>query len=396
MIFSFLMIENLTAVVQDLFELYKSKFFLKNKKNANYSFAFLVHSRNHHDIYRKYPFFKFLPKNLGLWIMENLWPITLSKVTGLETVGDRKPVKGYVLGITMTAHQMMNNRPKALKKIRDAIHLARGKGVTLVGLGGLTSSLSTGGHELLDIQNINVTTGHAYTAYNVTQTLFKVVELFKAPKEEVTVAIVGAAGSVGMLCADIVARAGYRNIVLVDLERKLTSVKDHLPVLYGLNPSLCVEVTSDITYVKKSDILITATNTIEALITPDLVTPGMVIVDDAQPSDIHPDVLKISDVLVLEAGVVHTPGINSNFNYGLKKRTDNFCCMAELLILASHSWNNHYVVKRATLAHVDEISEWGKELGFKVASFQNFQESITQAKLKKVKKIFQKKYAIRS
>ncbi len=386
------MIRITASLFTDLIALLRSKIFFR--KNEGYSFAFLVHSRSYRDIYRKYPFFKFLPKAFGLWIMENLWPITLSHVTGLETVGDKKPVKGYVLGITMTAEQMMNNRPKALKKIRDAIHLARGKGVVLVGLGGLTSSLSAGGHELLDIQNINVTTGHAYTAYNVTETLFKVAELFKAQKSHVTIAVVGAAGSVGMLCADIVVRAGYERIVLIDLERKLESVRDHLSVLYALNPNVSVEVTSDITSVKKCDMVITATNTTEALITPDLVTPGMVIVDDAQPSDIHPDVLKIPDVLVLEAGVVHTPGINSNFNYGLKHRTDNFCCMAELLILASHSWNNHYVVRRATLAHVDEISQWGQELGFKVAAFQNFQESITQAKLKKVKKVFQKKHAI--
>lgn len=328
--------------------------------------------------------------------MENLWPITLSRVTGLKNIQDQSEVTGYVLGITMTAEQMMNNRPKALRKIRDAVHLARGKGVVLVGLGGLTSSLSGGGHELLDIHNINVTTGHAYTAYNVTETLFKVATIFNAAKDQVVVAIVGAAGSVGSLSAEIIVRAGYRHIVLIDLERKLGLVREKRDAFHALNPDVQITITSDITEVKKCDFVVTATNTTEALITPQLVHPGMVIVDDAQPSDIHPDVLKIGDVLVLEAGVVHTPGIQSNFNYGLKNRTDNFCCMAELLILASHSWNNHYVVRRATLAHVDEVSEWGKALGFTVASFQNFQESITAEKLERVKKVFQHNHAIRS
>jgi len=387
------MISLVYSVFFDFIHLLHGKFFFK--KNEGYSFAFLVHSRDYKDIYRKYPFFKMIPKRFGLWLVEHLWPITLSQVTGLVSQKDGGFVKGYVLGITMTAEQMMNNRPKALKKIRDALYLARGKGVVLVGLGGLTSSLSGGGHELLDITNINVTTGHAYTAYNVTQTLFKVVKRFNADKKEIRVGIVGAAGSVGTLCSEIIAREGYANLILIDIERKIEQVKEHASELRVLNSDIHLEITTDIAHVKTCDMLITATNTPEALITPELVHDGMVIVDDAQPSDIHPDVLKIPGVLVLEAGVVHTPGVQSNFNYGLKHRTDNFCCMAELLILASNSWNNHYVVRRATLAHVDEISAWGKALSFEVASFQNFQESITQAKLKRVKRAFQNKHAIR-
>ncbi|MCX6703750.1 MAG: hypothetical protein NTV02_03635 [Candidatus Zambryskibacteria bacterium] len=384
------MIRNTVSILQDFLAICRSKFFFK--KTSGYSFAFLVHSRGHRDIYRKYPFFKFLPKWLGLWIMESLWPITLSKVTGLKNIKDGSEVKGYVLGITMTAEQMMKKRAKALVKIRQAIHLARGKGVSLVGLGGLTSSLSGGGHELLDIQDVNITTGHAYTAYNVTETLFKVVDIFGVPKKKLTVGIVGAAGSVGTLSSDIVARAGYAKIVLIDVDRKLPQIRGHLHDLMKFDFKLKIEITSDIKAIKKCDLVITATNTPEALITPDLVSDGMVIVDDAQPSDIQSDVLKMPDVLVLEAGVVHTPEVHSNFNYGLKSRTDNFCCMAELLILASHSWNNHYVVRRATLAHVDEISAWGKELGFTVAAFQNFQESITPEKLERVKIAFQKKH----
>lgn len=388
------MIRLIYSVFLDLITLVRGKFFFR--KSEGYSFAFLVHSRGYKDIFRQYPFFKFLPKSFGLWIMENLWPITLSRVTGLRSTADGSEVRGYVLGITMTARQMMENREKALKKIRNATYLARGKGVAIIGLGGLTSSLSGGGHRLLDIEGINITTGHAYTAYNVTETLFKVAEEFNAPKDRVVVGIVGAAGSVGSLCTEIIARAGYAHLVLIDIDRKLEQVREQTTELVGLNPYVHVEVTSDIQKVRDCDFVITATNTPEALITPELVSDGQVIVDDAQPSDIHSDVLKISDVLVLEAGVVHTPDVHSNFNYGLKNRTDNFCCMAELLILASHSWNNHYVVRRATLAHVDEISAWGKELGFKVASFQNFQESITLEKLERVKKAFQKKHALRS
>lgn len=385
------MVSIIFSALSDLFFQYKSRFFFRKK--STYSFAFLVHSRGQKDIYRKFPFFKYFPTWFVLWFMKSLWPITLSRVTGLKSIVDNTEVQGYVIGITMTAKQMMQDKEKALQKIRQAVHVARGKGVQIVGLGGLTSSLSGGGTKLVDI-DINITTGHAYTAYNVTKNVLRITELFEIPKEKLKIAVVGAAGSIGSISAEILARAGYQHIVLIDIPRKRESIEKLAETMRSLYHTPQVVLADSVGQIKGCDIVVTATNTPEALVTVDMVHDGMVIIDDAQPSDIHPDVLKLPSVLVLEAGVVHTPGVQSNFNYGLKNRTDNFCCMAELLILASHLWDNHYVISRATLAHVDEISAWGETLGFTVASFQNFLESITQEKLDHVKKAYQQNHAI--
>lgn len=377
---------------QDFYYQIKGRF-INSKKKETYKFAFLVHSRNYKDIYRKYPFTKYLPRALVLFVMKHLWPITLSKVTGVVAYEHKHDVHGYVLGITMTADQMLINRKLALNKIRNALYLAKGRGVNIIGLGGLTSSLSKGGIDLTDIP-IHVTTGHAYTAYNVTQTLFKISGIFDIPENMLNVAIVGAAGSVGSTSSLLLARHKFKSITLIDLKRKHEAFDELISKIKNINPNITINVSDSVKDIKNCDLVITATNTAEALITPDLVEDGMVIVDDAQPSDIHPDVLKMSNVLVLEAGVVHTPNINSNFNYGLKNRTDNFCCMAEVLILASHKWDKHYVINRATIEHVDEISKMGEKLGFTVASFQNFLESITHDKIEVVKALARKKHGI--
>ena len=68
--------------------------------------------------------------------------------------------------------------------------------------------------------------------------------------------------------------------------------------------------------------------------------------------------------------------------------------MAELLILASMEWDKHYVINRATLENIDHISKLGEQLEFNLASFQNFQESISHDKIEHVKKIAQKKHGI--
>lgn len=376
-------------IFQDLFYQIKGRFVKNNKKN--YKFAFLVHSRNYKDIYRKFPSIRWVPKSITLFFMKHLWPISLSKVTGVSSSKDGKSIEGYVLGITMTADQMLNNRSYALKKIRNSLFLAKGKGVSIIGLGGLTSSLSKGGLDLLDI-NINITTGHAYTAYNVCQNLFKMTEIIEIPKNKLKVAVVGAAGSVGSMSSLLISREGYRSLTLIDLKRKHSSFDKLVDEIKDLNSNIEINISDNIKDIKGCDFVITATNTAEALVTTDLVESGMILIDDAQPSDIHPDVLKMEDVLVLEAGVVNTPNINSNFNYGLKNRNDNFCCMAELLILASFEWDKHYVINRATLDHIDEISKMGKDLNFEVASFQNFMESITHDKIELVKNIILKKH----
>ncbi len=380
-------------MIKDLFFQLKGRFL--NNNEGDYKFAFLVHSRKHADIYRKYPFTKYLPKSLVLLFMKYLWPITLSKVTGVTSYSNNNPVEGYVLGITMTADQMLNDRSTALKKIRSALYLARGRGVKIVGLGGLTSSLSKGGLDLLDIP-INITTGHAYTAYNVCQNLFKITEIFGIEEKKLRVAVVGAAGSVGSTSSLLISRHGYKSITLIDLKRK-HNIFDQLSAdIKKINPDINIIISDSVRDIKGCDFVITATNTAEALVTSEMVEDGMVIIDDAQPSDIHIDVLKMESVLVVEAGVVSTPGINSNFNYGLKNRTDNFCCMAELLILASFNWKDHYVINRATLKHVDEMSEKGEKIGFTIASFQNFLESISYDKIEVVKSFAVKKHESKS
>ncbi|HEY0221079.1 MAG TPA: hypothetical protein VGC58_02540, partial [Candidatus Paceibacterota bacterium] len=176
-------------IFSDLYYILKGRFFKFESKE--YSLGFIGHARWHKDRYRKYAFFKFFPKSLVIFFMNNFWPITLSKVTGVYSLKDKKEVHGYVLGITATSDYLVKNRKQALRKIRNTLYLARGKGAKIVGLGGLTSSLSGGGTMLLDI-DINITTGHAYTAYNVTQNFFKLVEIRKLSKEQIKIAVVGA------------------------------------------------------------------------------------------------------------------------------------------------------------------------------------------------------------
>jgi fatty aldehyde-generating acyl-ACP reductase len=96
--------------------------------------GFLVHSRNILDLKRKYRVLNFLPNRVVEFIAMNLPPIVVSRITGLKR-HDGVDIDGYIIGVTMTARQMMEDREKALKKIIQACKYAERKGVELIGLG---------------------------------------------------------------------------------------------------------------------------------------------------------------------------------------------------------------------------------------------------------------------
>ncbi len=52
---------------------------LPNLRKGEYCFAFLVHPRDINDVYRKYPFAKFLPEKLLLLGLKHFWPVVLLK-----------------------------------------------------------------------------------------------------------------------------------------------------------------------------------------------------------------------------------------------------------------------------------------------------------------------------
>lgn len=357
-----------------------------NKKE--YQFAFLVHPRDIRDVYRKYPFLESLPHSFLETLLKFYWPVLLSRVTGLVSQKTGRELKGFILTIPLTARQMMENRSLALKKITQAVILAKKSGAKIIGLGGLTSSLSRGGFDLLEKKlDIAITTGHAYTAYNVEQTLLKLTNFLEINKKDAVLAFVGAAGSVGTMSAKLLARAGFSKFLLIDVERKRHPLATLAEEIKQLNQDADITLSHQIASIRDADCIVSTTNAPEAVIQLQDLKRGAVVVDDAQPSDVSPEVLKSPEVLVVEAGIVHTPHITSHFNFNLKDKFDNFCCLAEVLVLAAHERREHYVIQHPTLELVDHIAAWGTKMGFRVAEFQNFNESIPQRRLVEIKHI---------
>ncbi len=335
-------------------------------------FAFIVHSRDRSDLPRKFPLLKFLPNKIFDFITRILPPFIVSKITGLVKP-DGKESWGIMIGIPMTAHQLIEDRELALKRILQAINLAKLKGAKYIGLGAMTASLSRGGKDVVEhISNVIVTTGRTYTVKNITDYIFYCINTFNLNKEQVTIGIVGAAGGIGSGVATMLARAGFKKFVLIDLERKLEHVKNKIISLEKETIDLDIKISHQIPLVSMCDIIIAATSAPEIVIRSEDVAPGTIIINDAQPSDISPEIVKNrKDVIVIEGGVLHTRDIKCHFNLGLQDKNDIFSCLAETLLLSYRNSPQHYSMNELDVNFLHELSEDGKKLDFSISKLQN-------------------------
>jgi predicted amino acid dehydrogenase len=291
----------------------------------------------------------------------------------------------------MTAHQMMERRELAKTRVVQAAAKAEKLGVGIVGLGALTSSVTGGGELIRDQVKVKITSGHAYTAYIVTSYVFRAIDDFCFDRKNVKVAVVGAAGSIGSTCARILVQRGIDNILLVDMERKLVRLEKLLGKLHGSAPGLNVELSHRIGDIRQSDIVIAATNAPEALIKPDDLKPGAIIVDDAQPSDISPEVAKQrDDVLVVDAGVLSVPGINLHFNMGLAEKHNVFSCLGEILIMAATDRIYDYKIGEVGLDMIEEIGRAGESLGFRIDNYQRFGHIYSEVQLDRIRRVIER------
>lgn len=336
-------------------------------------FAFIVHSRGRSDLKRRYPVLKFVPNIIFDLISKNLKPINVSFITGLQNNEGQESL-GAVIGIPMTARQLMENRDLALRRILQAVKKAKSKGAKYVGLGAMTASLSKGGRDVIQhVPGVFVTTGRTFTIINIVDYVLSMTKLFELSKENSIIGIVGAAGGIGSGTATVLAHHGFKNFILIDLERKLESIKNTIKIIETRHGNSCqLEISHKISEVSRCNIIIAATSAPEAVIRSEDVNPGTIIINDAQPSDISPEIVRNrKDVIVIEGGALSTDKINCHLNMGLVSKNDIFSCLAETLILTYLKFPGHYSMDHVELHSLDKFKEVAKKLNFHTNKPQN-------------------------
>jgi fatty aldehyde-generating acyl-ACP reductase len=346
-------------------------------------FAFILHPIDLEDITKRIKPFRLLPEVLVEGIAR-LFPV----YKAAEITGVRSPyaeTEGWFVVCPLTSRQMLALPvDHVTRRIIAAGKLAERLGAGIVGLGAMTSVVGDAGITIAKNLDIAVTSGNSYTVYTALEGARKAAEFMGVDMVRAEVAVVGATGSIGSVCARVLApEAG--SMTLVARERgRLERVAHQI-----LNESgMVVRLTTDIRdALQNADVVVTVTSAVDTVIEPSYLKIGAVVCDVARPRDVSRRVAEMRpDVLVIEGGVVEVPGdVEFNYHFGFPSRTA-YACMAETMILALENRPDNFSLGRdLTVRQVKEIGALGKKHGFKLAGWRSFERALSLENLEKVR-----------
>jgi fatty aldehyde-generating acyl-ACP reductase len=349
-------------------------------------FGFVIHPLNaKRDISRKYPFVKLLPESWVEAALKHKGPMLVSHITGVKSIAGPE-AEGWFVGCALTP-KLLAEMPVDIvyRKIIDTVRIAEDQGAKIVGLGAHTSVVGDGGVTIAKNSKIAVTTGNSFTVATGIEGSLRAAEMMGIDPSEANAAVVGACGSIGWTCAQVLAKR-CASITMVDISMdRLEQLKPQLAEI------ACgeVSITSEIEHgIKDADIVITVSSAVNSIIEPHFIKRGAVVCDIARPRDVSVRVQQErDDVLVIEGGVVEVPGdVNFNFNFGFPERTA-YACMSETMMLALEGrYENFTLGKTVSLEQVEETQRLAAKHGFKLAGFRSFERAVTQEQIDRIRK----------
>ncbi len=350
------------------------------------SFAFIIHPIDpKRDVKRKFPFLgKVLNAPLINFFSTFFPPVYLSEIQNITSESTGKTIKGWLIACPLTSQRMVE-LPEwvAYRKIVQTGRLAERLGADIVGLGAFTAVVGDGGITVAKRLDIPVTTGNSYTIATAIQSIHKAAKLMNIEVSEATAAVVGATGSIGEVCAALLAEEVARLFLIGRTEKKLHELHSRLEG----NSSAQLVVSTDLNSLWEADLILTVTSSVQAIVQPQHLRPGSVICDVARPRDVSEAIAKErDDVLVIDGGVVDVPGlVNFNFDFGFPPGKA-YACMAETIALALEGkFEDYSLGKKSNLRQVREIAAIADKHGFKLSGFRSFERPITDMQIKTIR-----------
>lgn len=345
-------------------------------------FAFVIHPLDvrfiHQNKFLRWT--RYLPDELVEATAARMPPLYLSKITGAQSPATGQRVEGYLFSLGATPHQMMKHDEKfTYMQLNQCARMAERKGARLMGLGAFTSVVGDAGITVANEADIAITSGNSLTvAATLEAAKQAVIQMGATDLTRGKVMIVGATGSIGSVCARLLAQA-IHDVVLVSIEpAKLIELKRTIQ-----NETPGAQVTIALRadeLIGECDLIVTATSAFgQRVVDITKCKPGAVICDVARPPDINAAEAALRpDVLVIESGEVLIPGdIDFGYDIGLPPKT-SYACLAETCLLAMEGRFEDYTLGRnIEMERVKEIYRMFKKHKFQLAGLRSFGKYIT-------------------
>jgi len=350
-------------------------------------FAFMIHPMEvRRDVATKYPILRYFPESFVEWLMLHKSPVISSHITGVKSAAGPQ-AEGWFVGCPLSPRQLLGLPVEMVyERIVAAGKLAAQQGAQIVGLGALTAVAGDAGITVAERLKgtINVTTGNSYTVYTAVEGLLKAAHLMDIDLPSATCAIVGATGSIGAVCAKMLAPQVGKIILIGRNTNKLGMLKEEMA-----DAGCAIEITTDTsTGLQAADLVVAVSSAKDSIIFPKDLKSGAVVCDVARPRDVSIEVVRQrNDVLVIEGGVVEVPGnVDFHFKFGFPPKTA-YACMSETMILALEGTYEPFTLGRhLEIDRVQKIGALAAKHGFKLAGFRSFEKAISDEDIEHVRK----------
>jgi acetylornithine/succinyldiaminopimelate/putrescine aminotransferase/predicted amino acid dehydrogenase len=283
-------------------------------------------------------------------------------------------------GLPLTSHQIeqsiLQRDHVAYDKIRQAAEIALAEGAFCLGLGQYTSIATVNGRRLLDL-GLPVTTGNSLTVGLAVAALKSLLQERGLSASKLRLGIVGAAGNIGNVIAQIFADEGAA-LTLIHRESYETSGKFQDAVArIEKNSSLQKETLvlgDDWSLLHDCDAVVLSTNSPEQLLLPKHLKQGAIVLDVSVPSNFHPRIaLERPDVVCFQGGFARLPR-GQTFENKMVSAPEGqiFACMAETLMMGLHGISQSYSVGPVTKERVRDALEKAESAGIGLGSLKKF------------------------
>ena len=350
------------------------------------TFGFIIHPiQIKKDVKRKFPLLgTILPEPVINWACQYFPPQYISEINGLQSQHTGEEVRGWFVAAPYTPPMMMSlPTEKVYDKLVATAKLAHQQGAKIVGLGAFTSVVGDAGVTIAERLDFPVTTGDSYTVAIAVDALIEAAQAMDINIQQATIAVVGATGAIGKACSQLLAEL-CQSLILVG--RRDNATQQVREMCEGRGAELTA--TTDMQAIYAADMVLTVSSAIDAIIAPQHLQPGAVVLDVARPRDVSPRVAaERDDVLVIEGGMVSVPGENANFNFNFGfPPQKSFACMAETIALAMDKRYENYTIGRDISAEqVKTMRAICQKHGFRLAGFRAFEHPVTQATIDAVR-----------
>lgn len=349
-------------------------------------FSFVIHPLNVSFIH-KHPWFRwtrYLPDSLVEAAAAYIPPIYISRITGGQSPTTGQRIEGYLYSLGATPRQMMKHGERfTYNRLNAAARMSQRKGARIMGLGAFTSVVGDAGITVAHESDIAITSGNSLTvAATLEAAKQAVIKMGATDLTKGKAMVIGATGSIGSVCARLIAQAIF-DVVLVSIEpERLIELKR---TIQAETPGAKVAIaTKPDDHLGDCDLIITATSAFgQRIIDITKCKPGAVICDVARPPDISEQEAALRpDVLVIESGEVLIPGdINFGYDIGLPPGVA-YACLAETALLAMEGRFEDYTLGRnITIERVKEIYRLFKKHQFQLSGLRSFDKYLTEEDL---------------